>query len=118
MFTPHVGRSQGGVYQVRLKLLGGWRSAAAGMGTCILLDRTVVIDEPEGFNTVWVLVGSLVGASIVVGLVFMWMRRWSAKLQACPPCIRMSSHSGAHAGLCCSGSRCRLLRAVTPVVLP
>jgi hypothetical protein len=81
------------------------------MGTCILLDRTVVIDEPEGFNTVWVLVGSLVGASIVVGLVFMWMRRWSAELQASPPCIWMSSRSGAHTGLCCSGTRCSTVAA-------
>jgi hypothetical protein len=86
------------------------------MGTCILLDRTVVIDEPEGFNTVWVLVGSLVGASIVVGLVFMWMRRWSAELQASPSCIWMSSRSGAHTGLCCSGTRC-LTVAAEPFLL-
>ena len=81
-----------GSYTYHVVLEEGWDEAQGRQTQCVIHNGTlVVVDLPQGFNTSWVLVGSLAGAVVLVGVLFLGMRRWKSELKA-------SSESGCDGG--------------------
>jgi hypothetical protein len=73
-----------GEHDVVISLKSGWTSPRAGLdphlGNCELLRQRVTVIQPEGFNTLWILVGCLVSAAVIVialvGIVYKFSERF------------------------------------------
>jgi hypothetical protein len=74
-------RSAPGTYRLQVALSNAWNETLGAVGECVLLDQIVVVEEPQGLNTVWLSVGSPSACAVVVGAVAFWAKRKSAELR-------------------------------------
>ena len=74
-------RSTPGVYRLQVVLTDAWNEALSAVGECVVLEQVIRVETPEGLNTVWLSVGSLLACAVFVGAVLFWARRMSAELK-------------------------------------
>jgi hypothetical protein len=74
-------RNTPGLYRLKVVLRDAWSEMLGAVGECVLLEQTVLVEMPEGVNSVWLLVGSLTGCAVFVGAMGLWARRVRAELR-------------------------------------
>jgi hypothetical protein len=75
-------RSKGGSYTVKVVLKNGWLGADANAATqqadCVLLDQVLEVKlrvPDEGFNTGYIILGCAIGASILIAVLVLVVRK-------------------------------------------
>jgi hypothetical protein len=74
-------RNTPGLHRLQVVLRDAWNETLGAVGECVLLEQIVLVEMPEGVNTVWLLVGSLSACAVFVGAIVFWARRVRAELR-------------------------------------
>jgi hypothetical protein len=74
-------RNTPGLYRLKVVLRDAWSEMLGAVGECVLLEQIVLVEMPEGVNTVWLLVGSLSACAVFVGAIVFWARRVRGELR-------------------------------------